>query len=726
MRSNKLLIIFLFLIFPVTSVFAQVPEFETAQSKLGRIWGGVTANGSSATFDFRAGFFPSDYNILQYRGQNNDNFFGSGFTLAATNWKSPIRDSVFTVFLSRSTNEEFLPNGKVVSPLTNYIRYKYPEQIVNNNRVPLADFGVHDPSKFTGGTYDQVLESTYKNVIGVEVKRKIMLWSQNFNDNYLIIDVEMTNVGVDIKTPDGRDSIIVDTLRNFHFMMHQAMNNNYYSNGSNPAPPVSERPKYNYAWQHYYGARPGDSMRVFYFYSADDPSVAGDDMGAPAISQNGRLLNTNYTFYTILHASSQPYLDPSLDVDDPLQPRVTYIGNDTRIPNPSPGEDPYGSRNFWAMRGGYSQAYPRSGTTHPGTFHGLNNDELGNPNFSAFVAGTLQNANSRNFSSFGPYQFPPNHKLRFVYAVGIAGIGAAAAMEIGKKWLEGTLENPPNMPDAETGWLPSNFAFPSGATEQDKRKARWISMGKDSMMLTAWRAKWNFENGYNIPQAPPPVSYLNVLGSGEGVEITWRNSEAEAMPNFAGYRIMRKVSSADTVFYQEIYNSDETDKADEHYYVDKSILYGAQYYYYIQTKALIAADDLTADPTTRGQIIYSNRNLIPNVTFINPPRFSSDDMSRIRVVPNPYNINDPLLKTYGFTDERGLIFFNIPGTVTIRIYTENGDLVQTIEHDSPQKAGSYTWDMITNNQQVINSGIYIAVFQKPNGEISYQKFVVVR
>jgi len=34
--------------------------------------------------------------------------------------------------------------------------------------------------------------------------------------------------------------------------------------------------------------------------------------------------------------------------------------------------------------------------------------------------------------------------------------------------------------------------------------------------------------------------------------------------------------------------------------------------------------------------------------------------------------------------------------------------------------------MITRNQQVISSGVYIAVFQKPNGESSMQKFLMIR
>ena len=46
------------------SLFGQIPELETAQTKLTKIWGGIAANGDKATFDFRAGFFPNDFDFL--------------------------------------------------------------------------------------------------------------------------------------------------------------------------------------------------------------------------------------------------------------------------------------------------------------------------------------------------------------------------------------------------------------------------------------------------------------------------------------------------------------------------------------------------------------------------------------------------------------------------------------------------------------------------------------
>lgn len=705
---------------------AQVPELETAQTKLTKIWGGIAANGDKATFDFRAGFFPNDYDFIQHRGQGSESHLGSGFRLACSDWKAP-NDSLYRAAVFGPIND-FMLNGKVVSPITNYIRYKYPDFSVNGNPITLNNFGNYDPTKFTGGTYEQIVEATYKNILGVEIKRKILGWSQSFNDNYIIIEVELTNVGVDRVSSTGGDSLAIDTLRNFYFSLNQGVTNNFYSNGSNPAPSSSERPKYGYVWQHYYGGRPGDSLRVFYFYSADDPQTPGDDMGSPVPSQKGRLLNTSFNFYTILHASQDPYINSSQDVDDFLQPKVTYIGTETRIPNPGAGEDPYGSKNYWAMRGGFSDKNPMP-NSFPGTHHMLNNDELGTPNFSNFSGGTISSVNSKNFSSFGPYNVPPNYKLRFVYAVGIAGIGIEKSQEIGEKWLNGTLTDPPNMPNPITGWLPSNFAFPTGATEVDKSKNRWLSMGIDSVMLAAWRAKWNFNKNYQIPQAPPPVQVFKVDGSGllNGVVLKWKNPDAEALPNFAGYSIKRRLTNQDTVFYSEIYSSGPEDKAVEHTYLDTNVVSGVPYYYYIQTKSKIDENELNADPTTRGKILYSSRVWIPNISPLNPPKYASEDMSKIRIVPNPYNINDPLVKLYySDKDGRQINFYNLPGTVTIKIFTENGDLVKTIEHDSPQSDGYEKWDMITESQQVINSGVYIAAFQKPNGELSFQKFIVVR
>ncbi len=687
---------------------AQVPESETGATRLARIWSGITANGDKASFDFRAGFFPNDYNIAAFRGQENDSYTGAGIVMATSWWKGPL-DTAYRAAVYGPRND-YLPNGKVIVPLTNYLRFGYPSQVVDGTPVALTDVATVDPARFSGGTYDQIAEVTNQNILGVDYRRRILVWSQSFNDDYIITDIEFTNTSP-------------DTLHDFYISMQQGAGNRYDSYGLNPTIPAGERSLITNTWMHYYGGRVGDTMRVFYEYHADDPNKPGDDMGTPVASQGGRLANSNFFYYAILHASQAPYTDPSQDVDDLLQPRVTYHGKSTEFPNPS--DDPYGNKNYWAIRGGLASIFPMS-NTWPGTFHAGNNDETGSAAFYNYPGGTSQNNNAKRYCSFGPYTFAPGQKLRIAYASGVAGIGVESAKWVGESWLDGTLPDPPGMPDPSTGWLPSNFAFPADATEMDKRKDRWISMGIDSVMLSAWRATWNFDHGYQIPQAPPPPSSIEITGYGDGVEITWENAAAEARPDFAGHRIMRRVSNRDTSFYEIIYESDAADKATQHFFKDQTAYSGAQYYYYIQSLARIDANDPNADPTTLGMLIASSRLFVPNVSWINPPRFSTEDMSQIRIAPNPYNINDPNLLSYGFTDQRGIIFFNLPSTVTIRIFTENGDLVRTLEHTSTVRAGSVTWDMTTDSQQIINSGVYIAVFEKPGGELVYQKFLVVR
>ncbi|MBN2279474.1 MAG: hypothetical protein JXQ65_02735 [Candidatus Marinimicrobia bacterium] len=714
-RSLKQIFLILVMMMLVSGLWSQTqPELETARVMMGRVWVGVKANGDKGNFEYRYPFFPNDYDILGVRGQQTDLWGAAGFTLAATDWKDPnIADSVHAVAVYGPTND-FMPQGKVVEPLSNYVRFGYPKMLVDLDSLTIDNFGQVTSTMPSDQSYDQIVKVTSKNILGVHLDRKVMAWSNSLNDDYVIIDVEFTNVSN-------------DSLKNFYINVASNGENTYHSTGMNPRLRGEEEIHTAYTWQHYYGGRVGDSLRVFYEYSADDPTIAGDDMGKPALSQSGRLVFPKFVWYSILHASKSPHTQAARDEDDFLQPKVTYLGKSNLIPY-NDASDEFGNKNFWALRGEYSKYLPMSGETWPGTFHGINSDETGSKDFSHLAAISKDNNNSKMSASFGPYTFASNEKIRLVFAHGYSGLSLEKAQEIGKGWFKGTLEEAPALPNDETGYLPAEFVFPDGATEMDRRKDRWVSTGIDSLMKSASRAKWNFDHDYKIPLSPPPPTDIEITGLGTGVELKWQDRAAEEMDNFGGYRIMRRISNTDTVFYNIVYNSDENDVAEEHLFVDKTVVVGAQYYYYIQAKVKIDENDLTAHPDTRGKIMYSNRVLHPNLTPVFPPYFSQDDLSEIRIVPNPYNINDPLLDQTGWTDRRGLMFLNLPSEVKIKIFTENGDWVQTLKHFSPPtiKAGNLRWDMITRNQQVISSGVYIAVFETPDGRTSFQKFLVVR
>ncbi len=713
MKFKKIVLTTLIFTFFIPIFLTAQNELKTTTMKLGHLWLGIKANGDRGNFFYQSSFFPNDFGVLGLRGQYVEAYTGVS-TLATTYWKDPA-DSIRRVAIFNFTDEDFLPIGKVTSPLTNNLRYKFTDFSADGNTINYPLFGTHNPEypEFQNHTFDEIVEVTNMTVLGVEVKRKILVWTQNFNNDYVITDIEYTNTS----------NIPLDT---FYINLQQSSGNAFFSNVDanliNPA----------VTWKHYYGARPGDSMRVFYEYSADDAQLAGDNMGLPVSSGTQRLLFPNMVYYSVLHASAEPYNDPANDRDSSLLPSITYIGKDNRIPF-NQGSDEYGSKNFYAIRGGFADDYPMDGKI-TGTHHGYNNDELGIADYSNHTSGEFGSI-SYKFCSFGPYKFLPGQKIHIVIASGYTGIGYEKGQEVAKKWANGSLENPPNMPNAETGWLPQQFKFPDGATEMDKRKDKWISMGIDSVMQSAWRAKWNYDHNYNIPKAPPPPDNVSIIGYGDGVEIKWSDPSAETLPNFSGYRIMRRITNSDTVFYKQIYSSDLNDKAAEHIFKDTTAIPSTNTFYYVQAKAIIDESDpnyLNADPSTRNKIMYSSRTLIPNndtKLSVNPPRFPQDDLSKIRVVPNPFNISDPSIRGR-FSKELGdqvITFYNLPVSCTIKIFTENGDLIQTIEHNNPvTRSGSEQWDMTTSSQQAINSGVYVAVFQKPSGELSYQKFVVVR
>ncbi|HVP06930.1 MAG TPA: hypothetical protein VMS71_03735, partial [Candidatus Acidoferrum sp.] len=92
---------------------------------------------------------------------------------------------------------------------------------------------------------------------------------------------------------------------------------------------------------------------------------------------------------------------------------------------------------------------------------------------------------------------------------------------------------------------------------------------------------------------------------------------------------------------------------------------------------------------------------------------ASVDLSKIRVVPNPY------LVQYSASVETGqgqsvLEFQKIPDKCTIRIYTLAGDLVKTIEHTDG--TGTARWDLKSRNAEQVASGIYLFHVDSPYGQ----------
>ena len=107
------------------------------------------------------------------------------------------------------------------------------------------------------------------------------------------------------------------------------------------------------------------------------------------------------------------------------------------------------------------------------------------------------------------------------------------------------------------------------------------------------------------------------------------------------------------------------------------------------------------------------------------------------IYPNPYRV-DVDYAGLGFENRTGDIpdpergrrihFANLPPVCTISIYSLDGDLIRSFEHDYPEGgAGSMhdSWDLITRNSQTVVSGMYYWVVEAPE-RTQIGKLVIIK
>ncbi|NQV38504.1 MAG: hypothetical protein HQ509_10940 [Candidatus Marinimicrobia bacterium] len=87
------------------------------------------------------------------------------------------------------------------------------------------------------------------------------------------------------------------------------------------------------------------------------------------------------------------------------------------------------------------------------------------------------------------------------------------------------------------------------------------------------------------------------------------------------------------------------------------------------------------------------------------------DLDKIVVIPNPYvvtNVLEPIdLQNTLDRGARRIYFDHLPAECTIRIYTINGELVRTLNHQTTIDDGKEFWDLTTKDNFPIAFGIYL-------------------
>lgn len=567
--------------------------------------------------------------------------------------------------------EKFELISKFEAPIVNVDGNQSYEKDVSIDRI--------DPTM----KWDRMIDNVFHTQLGLTVNRKIYQFSAPGYDNFIVNQYTYKNTGNTDADPTTIE-LPGNTLTGVYvsFMYRWAVNKQarYVIGNSSgwgintmvdsrgdgvEVDPPSESFRAQFAW---HGYHPGKE-------------VTYDNIGGPIWSINsnasryldkgdtvGRLAAWQFLGAITLHADKSA----TDKTDDPLQPSTT-LWEDSDRNEFLAGNNAF---NVNRMQGEYNLMI----AGHKSPRHAKSVQPDGN--YAAQTAapyGTGTGGTSA-FNGYGPYTLGPGDSVTIIWAEAAAGMGYEAGLDVGKKFKAGTITA--------------------------LQKNQEVMKGKDSLMATFRRIKAAFDaNWATVPNPPKPPKILDIKSGGDRVALSWTLYDGE---NPAGYEIWRASSNVDSTYYLI-----KSLPAGTTSFNDTSLSRGFDYYYYV---SCVGADGAKSSR-------YYSQSYDP----ARLKRQAGTAMSQIRIVPNPYNsasAPDQVRFPGGAAGDR-IAFYDIPGECTIKIYTEMGELIRTIEHTDG--SGDEFWNQVTSSGQIVVSGVYIAVVtDTKTGEKTTLKFVIIR
>lgn len=650
--------------------------------------------------------WPSEYVIN--KGVN----VGKSLWIGTTNFQDPVSGRTYAnkVVCSGRLNIN-LGTEIIADELKMYGKAEHPVVRVDNVMSSAREFDDEVDAVQADMQADRMIVNRFHTSIGITVTRKIYAFSQQYNDNYFITEYVFKNTG--IIDPSGQkklDKTLTGVV--FHWQYRYGFAGESYLPSNAWAPTgaswglntindcVGQDAKHK-------DTKDPSLRAVWSYYGPVSTSPgASDDIGLPRYTNGSILAGTNFSGVAVLHADKSAK-DHS---DDPAQPSTTMFMPSDRG---AQGDDQYDPA---LMTRKYNE-FMTGG--HPAQTHA---EQVGKDPVTGWPTGFANTwgGDAGGYAAaqgYGPYDMAPGDSVRIVVAEAVAGImkDRTLVREIAKKWYENA-GGPYILPDKST------------TTDRNRYKNTWVFSGKDSLFQAFYRAKDNFSKNFVIPQAPPPPSQFNVNSGGNRISLSWADNAA-SWPNFNGYRIYRSEGRTDTT-YDLIFECDKAGAVTS--FDDKTARRGFNYYYYIQTK-----DNGSTNTVQPGVPMVSSRYLTMTTRPAFLTRPPGTNMADIRIVPNPFNIK-ARDQQFGQNYPDKLAFFGLPPACKIRIYTENGDLVYTIDHNNG--SGDESWYSVTSSNQIVVSGLYIAHFEVTQdayddvsgqllfkkGDTTFKKFIIIR
>ncbi|MBL7093788.1 fibronectin [candidate division KSB1 bacterium] len=693
--SSRLILIFA--LFVVPHLFAQVPATAKKYIRIGSFQSHFSAYGSERAWNnsyYEGLIWPADY-------LDQDNAVIKRTWLAAQDFtdENDYHWEAYAIYFAKSYV------GESLFPMELKQTAKFEAPTVYVDRQNITSIYANDVDEINPDQIpDRIVTNVVNTSLGLTMTRRILAFSQQYHDNYYIKEFILTNTG----NIDYDDEIeLFASLKGVRVSWGTR-----YSVCKEGARKIGDGQSWG---KHTWVTRRGEDypdhaseiitennpivqwLRTGFSWAGQSARNSFDNLGGPDVNGAGRLCAPQHAGIVSLHIDKSA-TDNS---DDPDQPVVLgWHAGDERpnIGNMTPSDAPSMIELYDMMSGNpykglggtdrMDETYLES-NPDPGTVH----NDAGGTNL---------------WISYGPFDLEHGESIRIVEAEGVNGINRQICEEVGFRWKK-AYDDP-----SDSG----PFTLPDGSTTTDKDlyKNEWFYTGKDSIMLTFGRAKRNFDMDYQIPQPPLPPPVFEVNSGGNRITLSWVASPSESDPDFAGYQVYRAVGKFDTT-YQKIADVGPGTTS----YDDTTPVRGYSYYYYI-----IAYNDGSNNTTGEANPIGSLHNSRFYTRTTAPAylrRQAGEALADIRVVPNPYNVSARDVQ-YPGDEVNKLMFLNIPGKCTIKIYTERGDLIDTIFHDDG--SGDEEWYSLNSSRQRIVSGLYIAYFETPDGKTAWRKFLVIR
>ena len=568
---------------------------------------------------------------------------------------------------------------------------------------------------------ERQLVAKWTTKIGLGFERTTHAWSQEYHDNYHIIEYTITNSG-DIDG-DGTPEVSAPLEGVYVMLMTRFAGHNGAAWANNNANAWGQQTMNDavgdghedygvdffaqYAWSGHAADR------------ADWSTLGGPMMGITtqwSASEDtlGRLANAQMLGRVYLHADT----GPGNTANDPGQPSSTIaIGTDhvDWAYDEFNGDLMQRVYQNWmegsTQVGGNQRMFPHhADVVQPdGDFTFGTNAPNNVP--PAYVGGpyltSSPDAGGVAFSeAYGPYNLAIGESVSFVHAHAVDGLATEAREQIGRQYQ---LNNRAGLPEA----TPINF----GGTSMAKNE--WVLTARDSLFQTFERAKANFESGFNIPEPPLPPATFSVTSSPDQISLAWELFPGASDP--AEFEIWRGANRFDDPGGYALLT---TVPGSARSFEDVAAQRGIQYYYYIQAVAANVNTDATG-LTPTGVRLKSGRYHTQTYLPASLTRRPGAEIDAAVIVPNPLSISQS--EDLRWPSEFGtrLAFLEIPGQCTISIYTQLGELVKRIEHTTG--SGDEFWNLATDGNQVLVSGLYIAhIKDNETGAETIKKFTIIR